>query len=133
MLDDHFLVVTRHQTSLVSKKEFQMLMSSLGIKVAIQEKNGIQDLYVIKDHGQTLISNSQSDSLKSCFTGTDGVYLATSLIQITKQVRSIWTNLISLAQLIPEMKLLSGADTCKQSLNLNNPDLSQLYKCTKEI
>ena len=130
---DSFLVVTRSQTSQVNRREFAALMDSLGIRMAIEDKNGVQDLYIVKHQGQTKISNVQDNMPMACYPGPDGTYLATTLMSVTEKVRSVWRKLLSLSKLLPQMKLLSKAGSCIEDLDFSNLNLAKLYGCTKVV
>ena len=130
---DRFLVVTRTQSTEVNRMEFKSLMDSLKIRMAVQDRPGIQDLFIIKHLGQTKISNDQDNMPLACYTGSDGAYLATSLISVTKKVKNMWKKLLSLSMLLPQMELLNKASRCISDLDLNSLDLAKLYSCTKAI
>ena len=80
-----------------------------------------------------MITNKQDNMPKACFVGSDGVFLATSLITVTNQVKDIWRKLLSLAKLLPQMELLDRAGSCVEKMNINNLDLKELFQCTKVI
>ena len=128
---DRFLVVTRTHSIEVNRMEFVALMDSLKIRMAVEDRPGVQDLFIIKHLGQTRISNNQDSMPLACYTGSDGAYLATSLISVTKKVRNMWKKLLSLSMLLPQMQLLDRASRCIPDLNLDSLDLAKLYSCTK--
>ena len=128
---DRFLVVTRSQSIEVNRMEFVALMDTLKIRMAVQDRPGVQDLYIIKHLGQTRISNNQGGMPLACYTGSDGVFLATSLISVTKKITNMWKKLLSLSLLLPQMQLLDKASKCIPELNLDSLDLEKLYRCTK--
>ena len=130
---DRFLVVTHTQSTEVNRREFTALMDNLSIRMAIEDKKGVQDLFIVKHLGQTKISNVQDNMPLACYTGSDGAFLATSLISVTKKVRNMWRKLLSLSMLLPQMELLSKAGRCISDLDLNSLDLAKLYSCTKVI
>ena len=130
---DRFLVVTRTQSTEVNRMEFTALMDNLKIRMAVEDRTGVQDLFIIKHLGQTKISNVQDNMPLACHTGSDGAYLATSLISVTKKVRNMWRKLLSLSMLLPQMELLTKAGRCISDLDLNSLDLAKLYNCTKAI
>ena len=128
---DRFLVVTRTQSIEVSRVEFVALMDTLKIRMAVKDRPGVQNLYIIKHLGQTRISNDQGGMPSACYTGSDGVFLATSLISVTKKITNMWKKLLSLSLLLPQMQLLDRASKCIPELNLDKLDLEKLYGCTK--
>ena len=130
---DSFLIVTRTQSTEVNRREFTALMDNLSIRMAIEDKKGVQDLFIVKHLGQTKISNVQDNMPLACYTGSDGAFLATSLISVTKKVRNMWRKLLSLSMLLPQMELLTKAGRCISDLDLNSLDLAKLYSCTKAI
>ena len=110
-----------------------MLMESLNIRLDIQNSNSVQSLVITKKLGQTLITNKKDSIPSACFVASDGVFLATSLIKVTNQVKEAWRKLLSLAKLLPQIELLSRAGSCIEEMNINNLDLKQLFQCTKVI
>ena len=134
MIDSNsFLVVTNTHTTTVSRAEFKLLMESLNIRLDVQDSDSVQSLFITKNLGQTMITNKQDSMPMACFVGSDGVFLATSLITVTNQVKDIWRKLLSLAKLLPQMELLASAGSCVDKMNINNLDLKELFQCTKVI
>ena len=134
MIDKNsFLVVTNTHTTTVNRAEFKLLMDSLNIRLDIQNTDYVQNLFITKNLGQTLVTNKQDSMPRACFVGSDGVFLATSLITVTNQVKEAWRKLLSLAKLLPQIELLSRAGSCVEKMNINSLDLKQLFQCTKVI
>ena len=134
MIDSNsFLVVTNTHTTTVTRNEFKLLMDALNIRLDIKDSDSVQNLFITKSLGQTMITNKQDSMPKACFVGSDGVFLATTLITVTEQVKEIWRKLLSLAKLLPQMELLTRAGSCIEEMNISNLNLKELFTCTKVI